>query len=143
VTRTSDVAKIASEQVDKADEKVTVLGHTIEKIGAVVSLIDGITEQTNMLALNATIEAARAGEAGKGFAVVASEVRNLAQQTGQATADINAQITAVHLRLKSNTQPLVKLPAILMKPQAPQQRFQDTSRKCQTIPKRLYQPQVL
>lgn len=95
VTRTSTVAQQASEQVDTADQKVTVLGKSIEKIGEVISLIEGITEQTNMLALNATIEAARAGEAGKGFAVVANEVRNLAQQTGKATAEINGQIQTI------------------------------------------------
>lgn len=95
VTRTSTVAQQASEQVDAADQKVTVLGNSIEKIGEVISLIEGITEQTNMLALNATIEAARAGEAGKGFAVVANEVRNLAQQTGKATAEINGQIQTI------------------------------------------------
>lgn len=46
--------------------------------------------------MNATIEAARAGEAGKGFAVVAGEVKNLANQTAQATDDIRTRIG--HLR---------------------------------------------
>lgn len=61
----------------------------------VVTLISNIAGQVNLLALNATIEAARAGDAGKGFAVVAAEVKNLANQTSQATKDIAKEIQAV------------------------------------------------
>jgi methyl-accepting chemotaxis protein len=64
-------------------------------IGSIVTLIQQIATQTNLLALNATIEAARAGEAGKGFAVVAGEVKNLADQTGKAAAEISSQIAEV------------------------------------------------
>jgi methyl-accepting chemotaxis protein len=66
------------------------LQDALTRVSKVVGGIDSIARQTNLLALNATIEAARAGEAGKGFAVVAGEVKNLAAQTGKATAEIAA-----------------------------------------------------
>ncbi len=97
VNSSSEVASRAALQASETNNKVSGLAKAIDKIGDVVNLIDAITEQTNLLALNATIEAARAGEAGKGFAVVASEVRNLANQTAQATAEISSQIKSVQV----------------------------------------------
>jgi methyl-accepting chemotaxis protein len=77
-----------------ASQQLVETTRSMEKI---VSLIRDIAGNVNLLALNATIEAARAGEAGKGFAVVASEVKNLANQTAQATDDIAKQIEAAQL----------------------------------------------
>lgn len=57
-------------------------------IQSITQSVNDLADQSNILALNATIEAARAGEQGKGFAVVAREVRNLAEQSKVATAQV-------------------------------------------------------
>ena len=95
VSQSTQIASAAVDEARRTNTMVQGLTEAAGKIGEVVKLINDIASQTNLLALNATIEASRAGEAGKGFAVVAGEVKNLANQTGRATDEITAQITAV------------------------------------------------
>ncbi len=81
--------------IARADETSIMLDSAAERIGQIVEIIQTIAGQINLLALNATIESARAGEAGKGFAVVASEVKNLANQTGNATHEITENVANI------------------------------------------------
>ncbi|HLF58174.1 MAG TPA: methyl-accepting chemotaxis protein [Alphaproteobacteria bacterium] len=95
VHQSNNICANAVEEARHVNATVQNLAEGAQRIGEVVALINDIADQTNLLALNATIEAARAGDAGKGFAVVANEVKSLANQTGKATEDIAAQITAI------------------------------------------------
>ncbi|WP_198379352.1 methyl-accepting chemotaxis protein [Roseomonas sp. KE2513] len=95
VGQAATAAQDAVVQAKSTDTTVAGLSDAAGQISEVVRLISDIAGQTNLLALNATIEAARAGDAGKGFAVVAAEVKQLANQTAQATSRIGAQVSAI------------------------------------------------
>lgn len=95
VGRSSEIANRAADEAGRTNSTVEGLVDAAREIGEVIDLISEIAGKTNLLALNATIEAARAGEAGKGFAVVAGEVKNLANQTAQATEKIGRRIEAM------------------------------------------------
>lgn len=81
-------------------ENMEILINKSDTIVDIVNTIENISGQINLLALNASIESARAGEQGKGFAVVSQEIKDLAEQTAEATKRIgnliNELINAVN-----------------------------------------------
>lgn len=90
--------------VQHSSTQVSDLGQHSEHISSIISVIQGIADQTNLLALNAAIEAARAGEQGRGFAVVADEVRLLAQNTGKSTKEIAGMIEKIQAGVRETVE---------------------------------------
>ncbi len=78
------------DKVSGIAENILALSEQTQKIGEIIATVNDIASQSNMLALNASVEAARAGEHGKGFNIVAVEVRNLAEQSRQATSQVKS-----------------------------------------------------
>lgn len=98
----ADNIKVVNESMEAIKNNVASSASLVERLGvkssevsSIVNIIRDIADRTNMLALNAAIEAARAGEAGRGFAVVADEVRNLADQTKEASMNIETLIDEI------------------------------------------------
>ena len=82
-------------QMEAIAESIAGLSEQTQAISEIIATVNDLADQSNLLAVNAAIEAAKAGEHGKGFAVVAQEVRNLAEQSKQATAQVRTILTDI------------------------------------------------
>lgn len=87
--------QVIRQRVESIAETILMLSERTQQIGEIIDAVNALAEQSKLLALNASIEAARAGEEGKGFAVVAMEVRQLAEQSREATARVRTILSEI------------------------------------------------
>ncbi len=95
VRETVDSMNLIKQRVEGIAENILALSERTQQIGEIIGTVELIAAQSKMLALNASVEAARAGEQGKGFAVVAMEVRSLAEQSRQATLQVEEILSEI------------------------------------------------
>lgn len=78
------------EQIETITDRVVALSEQNQAIEDIIEAVNELSEQSNLLAVNASIEASHAGDAGIGFKVVAQEIKALAEQSKQATSQVQA-----------------------------------------------------
>jgi len=108
-TRTNETTQEGRQEVRTAAGEIQALSESTDRVEDVMGSIQSIAKKTDLLALNAAIEAANAGEHGKGFAVVADEVRKLAEQTSQATEEVNQLVSDLRGKSESSVAAMEKV----------------------------------
>jgi methyl-accepting chemotaxis protein len=90
------------EQAEAVADNVITLSEKTQTIGEIIATVNDIAEQSHLLALNAAIEAAAAGEQGRGFSVVANEIKNLADQSKEATVQVRSILGEIQKGINSS-----------------------------------------
>jgi methyl-accepting chemotaxis protein len=90
------------EQAEAVAENVVALSEKTQAIGEIISTVNDLAEQSHLLALNAAIEAAAAGEHGRSFTVIAGEVKNLADQSREATVQVRVILGDIQKGINSS-----------------------------------------
>lgn len=95
IEKLTAISNSAREGVNRLASSVQVFDGiiaSINQMSEIVSVIEDISERTNLLAMNASIESVHAGEAGKGFSIVAQSIRNLSEETSKNSKIISEMI---------------------------------------------------
>lgn len=101
VEKTYEIIMQIKDETHNISEKSKNLLNSVEEVGNIIQSVNSIAEQSKILAVNASIEAAKAGEFGSGFAVVAQEVKDMAQQSKDATLQITGTLTAIRTAIEN------------------------------------------
>jgi len=113
--RTADISKKGTKAIDNTIEgmnrvkkqmesianMVVGLSEQSQAVGEITATVNDLAEQSNLLAVNAAIESAKAGEQGKGFTVVAQEIKNLAERSKEATAQVGGILKDIQKSVSS------------------------------------------
>jgi methyl-accepting chemotaxis protein len=92
---TIDAIREVRRKMQEIADKISELEDRSERIGEIVTVINGIAGEIRLLALNATIEASGAGQFGRRFSVVANEVNQLADRSREALKQIKEIIAEI------------------------------------------------
>ncbi|HEX7822408.1 MAG TPA: methyl-accepting chemotaxis protein [Sphingobium sp.] len=103
----SSRALSAAHEADLATRRlgpeIAALGATVDSASHILAVVASVAAQSRMLSFNAALEAAHCAE-GTGFVVLASEMKQLANQTGAATRQIETQLGGIRSATESVSQ---------------------------------------
>jgi methyl-accepting chemotaxis protein len=102
VESTARTMEAIQAQAEAVAENVIALSEKTQAVGEIISSVNDLAEQSHLLALNAAIEAAAAGEHGRTFSVIAGEVKNLADQSREATVHVRSILGDIQKRINSS-----------------------------------------
>ena len=90
-------AQLEDIQVQVVDivQSANKLNLELEEVDRIIASVAGVTQQSHTLSINASIEAVKAGQKGRGFAVVANRIRDLSQQSREATEHVRGTLTGI------------------------------------------------
>ncbi len=84
------------DELIEIDDLAKNLDEASAKIKGVISILNDVSERTELLAFNTAIQAARAGDKGLGFGVVAKEIAKLVEYSKKASIQLSTMLNRIN-----------------------------------------------